>query len=146
MFDGLRRLVCRGEPLTRPLVELSDLGRRVRGFQPRAKHVGEQRVIAVPAALAVERHHEQADTFQCLENGLAGRLPRARTAEHRIAQRTAESVEYGGLQQEIADIWGLGLEYLLAQIVDDESVTAREFGHEHGAVGGSTAMSQRQTC
>ncbi len=60
--------------------------------------VGEQVVVAVPAALVVQRHHEQVPALQRLEHLAApGRLGDG------VAQRAGEPVEDRGAEQEVAD-------------------------------------------
>ena len=67
--------------------------------QARAQHVGEEVVVAVPPAAVVERDQEQVAALQRLQHGLAAVL-----AGDGIAQRAAQPVQDGGLQQEVLDV------------------------------------------
>ena len=89
--------------------------------QPGAEHVGEQVVIAVPVAAVVERDEEQVRPIELLE-----RRPPAGSAGDRVAERAGQPVEHRGLQQERSDLFGLAVEHLLDEVVDDEAVVAGE--------------------
>ena len=65
--------------------------------QARPQHVGEEVVVAVPPAAVVERDQEQVAPLQGLQHGLATVL-----AGDGVAQRAAQPVQDGGLQQEVA--------------------------------------------
>jgi hypothetical protein len=97
--------------------------------QARSQHVGEQVVVAVPPAAVVERDQEQVPPIESLQRGPAIGL----TCDG-IAQRTAEPVEDGSLQQEGLDGGRLPLQHLLHQVVDDEAGVSREAGDEVGGV------------
>ena len=94
-------------------------------LQAGAEQVGEQVVVAPPAAHLIQRHEEQAGPLhllqQCLAPGAAG---------DRVAQVAAEALQHGGLQQEGAHLAALLLEYLLGQEVQDEAVAAGKRRHE----------------
>ena len=95
--DRRRLLAVALEPGARPPVQFRDLaGLLVQ--QVRLQHVGEQVVVAVPAAAVVERDHEQVAPVQRLQHGLAAALP-----GDGVAQRAAQPVQDGGLQQERPD-------------------------------------------
>jgi hypothetical protein len=89
------------------------------------KRLGEEMVIAVPAAFLIERYHEQAGPLDPFQHRLA-----ARTAGHRVAQFAAQPVEHGRLEQEVADVGGEPLENLLGQVVEHVPVAAAEDGDE----------------
>jgi hypothetical protein len=91
--------------------------------------VREQVVVAVPAAAVVERDHEQVRAVQRLEHG-----PPAAPAGDGVAQRAAEAVQDGGLDQEAADVGGLPTQHLLDEVVDDVPVVPGEPGDEAGHV------------
>src|SRR5207344_3406476 len=80
--------------------------------QVRLQHVGEQVVVAVPAAAVVEGDQEQVSPLQLGQPGLATRLP-----GDGIAHRATQPVQDGGLQQEVLDGFGLSLQDLLGQVV-----------------------------
>src|SRR5664279_4033640 len=95
----------------------------------RTQHVGKELVVAIPAAAIVERDQEQVPAFQSLERGLATVLP-----DNRVAQWAAQPAQDGGLQQEAPDMFGLTLQDLFDQVVDDVSVVPGEACDESGDV------------
>ena len=97
--------------------------------QARVQDVGEQVVVAVPAAVVVEGHDEQVLSFQ----GRQGRPP-VRTAGDGIAQRSGHPVEHRRLEQEPPQVVGLAVEDLVGEVVHDEPVVAREALDEPGGV------------
>ena len=103
--------------------------------QVRPEDVGEQVVVAVPAALVVERHHEQVPALQRLQHLAApGRLGDG------VAERAGEPVQDGRAEQEVADVLGLAVEDLLDEVVHDVPVVAGEPRDEAGRV---VAVAQR---
>ena len=105
-------------------------------LQAGAEQVGEQVVIAPPAAHLIQRDQEQARPFGLLEQRLA-----ALAAGDGVAQRAAEPLQHRGLQQERAQLLVLPLEHLFGQVVQDVPVAAGERGHE---AGGIVMSAQRQ--
>ena len=99
-------------------------------LQAGAEQIGEQVMVAPPAAHLIQRDQEQARLFRFLEKG-----PAALAAGDGVAQGTAEPVEYRGLQQEGAQLLVLLLEHLFGQVVEDVAVAAGERGHEGGGIG-----------
>ena len=97
--------------------------------QPGSEHVGEQVVVPVPVRRSSSGDDEQVRSIEPLQRG----LPAAARC-HRIAERSGEPVEHGGLQQEVADVAGLMFEHLLGEVVDDEAVVAGEVLDEAGDV------------
>ena len=97
--------------------------------QVRPQHVGEELVIAIPAAAVVERDEEQVPSIEGLEHGLAVVL-----AGDGIAQRAGHAGQDRGLQQEAPDTLGLTLQDLLDQVVDDVAVVPGEARDEAGDV------------
>jgi len=91
------------------------------GLQVCAQDVGEQVVVAVPAPLVVEGHHEQVLPFQRLDHRPAARCP-----GDGVAQGRSEPVQDGGGEQEVADLVGLVVEDLLDEVVHDVAVVAGE--------------------
>ena len=98
-------------------------------LQAGAEQVGEQVVIAPPAAHLIQRDHEQPRPFGLLEQRLA-----ALAAGDGVAQRPAEPLQHRGLQQERAQLLVLPLEHLFGQVVQDVPVAAGERGHERGGI------------
>ena len=66
------------------------------------EEIGEQMMVAPPAAHLIQRNQEQSRLLHLLQQRLAARL-----AGDRIAQVTAEPLQYRGLQQEGAHLLGL---------------------------------------
>src|SRR5207344_2311740 len=83
----------------------------------------------VPLAAVVERDQEQVSPLQRRQLGLAAVL-----AGDGIAQRAAQPVQDGGLQQELLYMPGLALQDLLGQEVDDVPVIPGEAVDERGDV------------
>ena len=97
--------------------------------QAGAEQVGEQVVIAPPAAHLIQRDREQASPFGLLKQRLA-----ALAAGDGVAQRAAEPLQHRGLEQEGTQLLVLPLEHLLSQVVQDVTVAAGERGHEGGGI------------
>ena len=93
----------------------------VRGQQTCLQDVGEQVVVAVPGALGVERDEEQVVALEVVQH--AGAFC---SSGDRVTQRTGESVEDGGAEQELADVWWLPGQDLVGEVVDDEPVAPGE--------------------
>jgi len=75
MADGRWQVSVALVPVARPTVERRDgVGRLV--AQPRGQHVGKEVVVAVPATLVVERHHEQVGALEGFEHRGAVRITR----------------------------------------------------------------------
>ena len=91
------------------------------GEEPGEQHVGEQVVVAVPAALVIERNEEQVASFQRLEEAAS-----AGSCGDRVAQGTAQAIQDGGVQQEPAQVCRLLVEHLVDQVVHDEPVVPGE--------------------
>ena len=138
MADRLGRLAVLLVPRARPPVQLRNVvGPLVQ--QVRLQNVREEVVVAVPLAAVVERDQEQVPSIQRLEHGLA-----AVPAGNGIAERAAQPVQDGGLQQEVPDVIGLALQHLLDQVVDDVPVIPREAGDEAGDVVAPLHRQRRQ--
>ena len=75
--------------------------------QARAQQVGEQVVIAPPAAYLIQRHQEQARALHLLQHCLT-----VGTAGDRIAQLARQPLQHRGLQQELARLRTLPFKYL----------------------------------
>ena len=98
-------------------------------LQAGAEQVGEQVVVAPPAAHLIQRDQEQPRPFGLLEQRLA-----ALAAGDGVAQRAAEPVEHRRLEQERAQLLVLPVEHLFGQVVQDVPVAAGERGHEAGRI------------
>ena len=97
--------------------------------QARVQDVGEELVIAIPPAAVIKRDQEQVLPLQRRQLGLTAVL-----AGNGIAQRAAQPVQDGGLQQEVLDMLGLALQDLLGQEIDDVPVIPGEAVDERGDV------------
>ena len=110
--------------------------------QVRVQDVSEEVVVAVPAPVAVERDEEQVRPVQGLEHRPAALAADALwLGAECVAQRSGELIEDRGVEKEAAYVVGLSTEDLVGEVVDDESVGARESGDEAGAV---SPVSQRE--
>ena len=89
------------------------------------QQVGEQLVVAVPAAHLVQRGQEQIGPL----DGLKQPLP-AGAAGDRIAQRAAQTVQHRRLQQEGPHLLGLAVQHLLGQVIQHIAVAARKRLHK----------------
>ena len=98
-------------------------------LQAGLEQVGEQVVIAPPAAHLVQRDQEQARPLRLLEQRLA-----ALAAGDGVAQRAAEPFQHRGLEQEHPHLLVLPLEHLFGQVVQDVTVAPGERGHEGGGI------------
>ena len=94
-----------------------------------AQQLPEQVVIPIPVTRHVQGHHKQVVALDLLQD-----RRRARGLQHRVAQRTAESSQDRGAQQEAAQLRRLPVEDLGHQIVDDMAVIARERPDERGGI------------
>ena len=126
--DGVVGQVVPGVPGRRVAVQL----RQAAGLlllQAGAEQVGEQVVIAPPAAHLIQRDQEQSRPLGLLEQRLAALAP-----GDGVAQRAAEPFQHRGLQQERAQLLVLPLEHLFGQVVQNVPVAAGERGHESGGI------------
>jgi hypothetical protein len=111
---------------------------RVRPRELVEQHLPEQPVVAVPKALAVQRHDEQVVALQPLDD-----LGRVARACHRAAQGRGELGEDRGACKEAPDGCRLRREDLLTEVVGDVAVPAPEGADEAGR-GGVAAQGERR--
>ena len=90
-------------------------------LQAGAQQVGEQVVVAPPAAHLIQRHHEQPRRLDLLQQRLA-----AGAAGDRIAQRAGQPLQHRGLQQKRAHRPALPFQHLLGQVIQHITVAAGE--------------------
>jgi hypothetical protein len=101
VLDGIPKLAVLRIPLACPSVQrLKLVGLLVREVS--AQDIGEQMVIAVPLPSPVKRHDEQVQSFERLELELP-----VVSLRDRVTQRAAQALQYGGLQEEHPDLFGL---------------------------------------
>ena len=98
-------------------------------LQAGAEQVGEQVVVAPPAAHLIQRHQEQAGLFHPLQRRLA-----IGAAGDRITQPAGQAFQHRGFQQEGAQLLLLAVQHLLGQVVQDIAVAAAEGRHEPGGI------------
>jgi len=94
------------------------------------QQVAEEVVVAVPLTGGVEGLQEEVRALQFLEQAV-----RADRVDDGVAQRARQPVEDRRVQEEAPNVFGLTVEYLGAQIVDDVAVVAGERRDEAAAVG-----------
>src|SRR2546423_12024983 len=98
---------CLGEALVLlvPPAGATMQGRDQRGgrlLQALAQGLGKQVMVAIPLPFVIEGDQEQVGTLQEVELCLA-----VTRCTNRIAQRSAQSIQNAGLQQEVLDACGL---------------------------------------
>jgi hypothetical protein len=133
--DRIGRQLVLLVPLARPPVQ----GRDLIGLllhQVCVQNIREQTVVAIPLALVIERHDEQAASLQGCQHRFAILLPwRFGVAKsHGVAQRTTQPIENRGLQQKAPDAFGLALQDLLDQIVHNVPVVSGKSPYKVGNV------------
>ena len=125
--DRLLRLPVRGVPVAGAAVEL-ELEPGLGVAKPAAQHLCEQRVVAVPDAVTVERDEEQVRPLQLVQlRGRAG-LP-----EDRVAERSGEAVEHGRAREEPCEAGREARDHLVAEVVGDDPVVPGEALHRDDA-------------
>ena len=90
----------------------------------------EQRVVAIPGPLVVERDDQQVGALQLLQAPLAVRL-----ARDGVAQRPAQAVEDRRAHEEVLGLGRQPGKDLLDDVVEDEAVGRPEPPHQLGLVG-----------
>ena len=129
MADRLVHLALPLVPVRRPQMQGGN-EIRLPPVQVTAEHLGEEMVVAIPAALFVERDEEQVGLLGVLQQGLSVVLTR-----HGVAQLRAQVIQQAGVQQEALHSLRLGRQDLLGQVVQHEAVAPGEGGDEGGGVG-----------
>jgi hypothetical protein len=85
------------------------------------EELAEQRVVAVPSPLAVQRHEEHARRFQATKPLLRPRLP-----EKRVAQGSTELIHYCRAPQETLNGFRQPYQRLPVQVVGYVPIVARD--------------------
>ena len=112
-------------PGARPPVETGEITPDSVGILREAlpQKLAKEMVVTIPVSLTIKWDEKQIGAL----DGVKGRLPRAGgSAENRIAQRPAETIEDRCVQQELLDGRGLLLEHLFNQIVQHKAMAAGE--------------------
>src|SRR3712207_9154452 len=86
-------------------------------------------MVTVPTPFIIQRNSKQVGSLQPLEHLLT-----IRTVRNRVAQRTAQAVEDGGLLQESSYVFGLAPENLFGQVVQNVTAAALQRRDEFGDV------------
>lgn len=134
--DGIGEAAVPPEPPCRPPVQLADVAPGLPA-QLQSQHVGEQRVVAIPAM--PERLDERVrprlrrEHARCLP--VTGQLP---------GQVSADPVEDAGLHQQVAGADRLAVEHLVHQVAEDRAVFGAELLHELFRVGMAAHRQGRQ--
>ncbi len=89
--------------------------------EPRLQHVGEEMVVAVPAALVVERHQEQVVAVQGRQH-----RPAVGATRDGLGQGAGQAREHRCTQEEVANGFGLAVHDLFDEVVDDMAVVTGE--------------------
>src|SRR6185312_10030265 len=95
--------------------------RRVTSLQSVTQSVAEEPVAPVPLTPRVQWRHEQVGAVELAQDG-----GRPGVTEHRVAQRSRQSFEDGGPDQEIAVIGRQPVDDLGGEVVEDVAVVAAE--------------------
>jgi hypothetical protein len=99
------------------------------GLQPGAQQVGEQVVVAPPAAHLIQRHQKQARPLDVLQHRLA-----TGPAGDRITQLPRQPLQHRGFQQECTHLPRLAVKNLIGQVIQHETVAAAERGRKPGRI------------
>ncbi len=126
--DRLGRQVVLLAPQACPPAQKRDLAGQL-GQRMGEEHLGEEVVIAEPVTLSVERDDEQVGALEGLQHGRA-----AHAAGDGIAERSAQLLENGGLQQEVPDRFRLSPQHFFDEVIQHKTVAARERLDEAGRI------------
>ena len=88
-----------------------------------AEEIAEQVVEPVLLPHRVERHDEEVRPGELVEH-----LPRSAALEHRVARRAVEVLQHRDPGEELDDGFGKAVDQLVAQVLRNEAVIAREPG------------------
>src|SRR5712691_6034832 len=90
-------------------------------FETPPQQLTEEMVVAIPAAVPVERDEKEVGPLELLE-------PRSgiRIVRHGRAERRAEPPENRGPQKEQPQMLGQAVDHFRSEVVDDTAVVARE--------------------
>ena len=105
-----------------------------------AQQVGEQLVVAPPAADLIQGHQEQVGPLDLFQHRLA-----VVAAGDRVTQSAAQPLQHRGLEQELAHRLRLAFEHLLAQEVENVPVAAVERRRTLTGVGSARLASTRHS-
>ncbi len=122
--QGLAPVAVRGEPHRRPGVQPRPQRGRLEA-EARAQQLGEQRVVAEPALVAVDRRQEDPGAVEVGEHA-----PAVVVLGQRVGELAADLLGDARAQQEAARLGRLQREDLAAQVVGDRVVVAGELGEE----------------
>ncbi len=126
-----------GIPLTGALMQRR-LGARRYDFQAMLQQIGEEAMIAIPLARRIERDDEEIGVLQRRQQGAAVLPP-----GHRVTQGRRETIEDGGLQQEVLHSGRLALKDFVGEVIQDIAIAARKRSNQLPGIG-VTAQRQGQ--
>ena len=122
--QGVANRVRRRSLLLKPEAGLTVQRRESAGLIRLEMHLekfGKQVVVAVPVALVVQRYHEEVAPLQGFQACAAPGL-----ARHGVAQRAAQPLQHGRVQQKLTNLFGLMVQHLFHQIIHDVAVVSGE--------------------
>src|SRR5215213_3643646 len=93
------------------------------------ENFGKEVMVTIPPAPVIQRNDKEVATLQSFQHN-SGVLP----VGDGISQRAAQPLENRGLEQELPDTFGLALQDLFNQIVQDVAVVSSESLDEPGKV------------
>lgn len=111
------------------VMEGGEFGGKVLGG-PHAEDFAEQLVIAEPLATGIERDEEEVRPLQSVKD--VGAIV---TVEYGIAKRCGKAVEDGCPEKEAAGFVCLQSEDFIEEVIEDETMAARELAHERRGIG-----------
>ena len=136
--DPLHHVAVLLVPLrSRPVQRVDD--RRGGAPQLELEKVRQQVMEAKLRPSGIERGDERVLLLERLQDRL-----RARAAGQRVGERTADPLQHGGAEKQVADLRRLALENFREQITGDRALAAGELGHEAFGVGMLGERDRRQ--
>ena len=126
--DRVDRVPMMGEPVGGGQVQIPD-GVGFAAPKLQGQEIREQRVVAEPRALTIDRNHERVRVLQLDEHPL-----RAARPGHSVGQRAADPLQDRGAEQQLPDPFGLALEDLGKQVIRHRPLAAGELGDELSGV------------
>ena len=124
MLDRVDHVAVLGVPLGRGAMQLGD-GIGLAAPQLEEQEIREQRVVAEPGPLRVDRDDERVRVLQLEERPL-----RPARAGQAVGERAADPLQDRRAEQELLDPFALALEDLGEQVVRDRPLAAGERGDE----------------
>ena len=134
-MHGLLNQPLVGEPGACPFMELDDVSRRGTTSQPLLHHICEQMMIAIPAALVVQRYEKTMESLQIGKNDLAvGTVVDScggsvdRETKDVVAEGCAEALQDRRGQHEGLDMGRKLRNDLVDQVINHKPIAAADGG------------------